>query len=128
LAAAARRGCGFGFVGAGLGGPYRRGFGSVARGDAGPESDVDVLVEFDGRTTFDRYMDLLLALQDWLGGRVDVVQFDLHPALFRRARLILLGLSPSIEPQSGWNSKQNSGPMDWGLGRVRPRLSWPREN
>lgn len=48
-------------------------FGSVARGDAGPESDVDVLVEFDGRTTFDRYMDLVLALQDWLGRRVDVV-------------------------------------------------------
>jgi hypothetical protein len=32
-----------------------------------------VLVEFDGRTTFDRYMDLVLALQDWLGRRVDVV-------------------------------------------------------
>jgi len=30
-------------------------------------------VEFDGRATFDRYMDLVLALQDWLGRRVDVV-------------------------------------------------------
>ena len=48
-------------------------FGSVARGEAGPQSDVDVLVEFDGRATFDRYMDLVLALQDWFGRRVDLV-------------------------------------------------------
>jgi len=48
-------------------------FGSVARDQAGPDSDVDVFVEFDGRATFDRYMDLVLALQDWLGRRVDVV-------------------------------------------------------
>ncbi|MBI5609729.1 MAG: nucleotidyltransferase family protein [Deltaproteobacteria bacterium] len=48
-------------------------FGSVARGDATAASDVDVLVEFDGRATFDRYMGLVLALQSWLGRRVDVV-------------------------------------------------------
>jgi hypothetical protein len=33
-------------------------FGSHARGDAGPESDVDLMVEFDGPATFDGYMDL----------------------------------------------------------------------
>lgn len=48
-------------------------FGSVARGDAHAGSDVDVLVEFEGRATFDRYMGLVLALQAWLGRRVDVV-------------------------------------------------------
>lgn len=48
-------------------------FGSVARGEAREDSDVDVLVEFDGRATFDRYMGLVLELQDWLGRRVDVV-------------------------------------------------------
>ena len=47
--------------------------GSVARGDATAGSDVDVLVEFDGRATFDRYMGLVLDLQAWLGRRVDVV-------------------------------------------------------
>lgn len=48
-------------------------FGSVARGEAGPESDVDILVEFEGRATFDRYMGLKLFLEDLLGRRVDLV-------------------------------------------------------
>ncbi len=48
-------------------------FGSVARGEANAGSDVDVLVEFDGGATFDRYMGLVLDLQAWLGRRVDVV-------------------------------------------------------
>lgn len=48
-------------------------FGSVARGEARPDSDVDVLVAFEGRATFDRYMDLKLWLEDLLGRRVDLV-------------------------------------------------------
>ena len=48
-------------------------FGSVARGEAGPESDVDILVEFEGRATFDRYMGLKFFLEDLLGRRVDLV-------------------------------------------------------
>jgi predicted nucleotidyltransferase len=48
-------------------------FGSVARGEAGPESDLDLLVEFEGRATFDRYMGLKLYLEDLLGCRVDLV-------------------------------------------------------
>jgi predicted nucleotidyltransferase len=38
-------------------------FGSVARNEAGPASDVDLLVEFEGPATFDRFMDL----EEWLG-------------------------------------------------------------
>jgi len=48
-------------------------FGSVARGEAGPDSDVDILVEFEGRATFDRYMGLKFFLEDLLGRRVDLV-------------------------------------------------------
>ena len=49
-------------------------FGSFARGDAGPGSDVDVLVEFaDPFVTFDRYMDLKFYLEDLFGRRVDLV-------------------------------------------------------
>lgn len=48
-------------------------FGSVARDEAGPASDVDVLVEFEPPATFDRYMGLKLYLEDLLGVRVDVV-------------------------------------------------------
>jgi predicted nucleotidyltransferase len=48
-------------------------FGSVARGDSTETSDIDLLVRFDGRATFDRYMDLKLFLEDLLGRRVDLV-------------------------------------------------------
>jgi len=48
-------------------------FGSLAREEARPDSDVDVLVEFDGPTTFDAHMGLLVYLEDLLGRRVDVV-------------------------------------------------------
>ena len=48
-------------------------FGSVVRGEATLESDIDVLVEFDGPVTFDRYMGLKLFLEDLLGAKVDLV-------------------------------------------------------
>jgi uncharacterized protein len=48
-------------------------FGSVARGEAGPESDVDVLVEFVEDPTFDGYMDLKFRLEELFGRRVDLV-------------------------------------------------------
>lgn len=48
-------------------------FGSVARGDAGPQSDVDFLVRFqDGRSLLD-HGGLLMDLQDLLSCEVDVV-------------------------------------------------------
>lgn len=48
-------------------------FGSVARDEAGPESDLDLLLEFDGPATFDLYMGLKLFLEDLLDCRVDLV-------------------------------------------------------
>lgn len=48
-------------------------FGSVAREEASSESDVDLLVEFTGEITFDRYMDLKFYLEDRLGVKVDLV-------------------------------------------------------
>jgi hypothetical protein len=50
-------------------------FGSIARGEERPDSDLDVLVELDQRT-FDRYMDLKLYLQDLLGRSIDLVLAD----------------------------------------------------
>lgn len=38
-------------------------FGSVARGEERPDSDIDILVEFKGRATFDRYMDTKFYLE-----------------------------------------------------------------
>jgi uncharacterized protein len=48
-------------------------FGSVARGDTHPCSDVDILVEFEGRATFDRFMNTKYYLEELLGCRVDLV-------------------------------------------------------
>lgn len=47
-------------------------FGSFARDAAGPASDVDLLVEFDGEATFDRYMGLIEFLEELLGRHVDL--------------------------------------------------------
>ncbi len=48
-------------------------FGSAGRGEAGPESDLDLLVELEpGRSLFD-LGGLLMDLQDLLGCKVDVV-------------------------------------------------------
>lgn len=48
-------------------------FGSFARDEARPDSDVDLLVEFDGPLTFSRYMDAKFYLEDLLGRKVDLV-------------------------------------------------------
>ena len=48
-------------------------FGSVASDRASVDSDLDFLVEFEGETTFDRYMDLKLFLEDLFDVPVDLV-------------------------------------------------------
>jgi uncharacterized protein len=58
-------------------------FGSVARGEARPDSDIDVLVELEaGRSLLD-LGGLLMDLQDLLGREVDVVT---EPGLRDRIR------------------------------------------
>ncbi|MGY4707514.1 nucleotidyltransferase family protein [Candidatus Bipolaricaulota sp. J31] len=47
--------------------------GSVARGEAGPDSDIDILVEFETSPGFDGYMALKFYLEDLLGKKVDLV-------------------------------------------------------
>ncbi len=48
-------------------------FGSAARGQAGPTSDIDLLVEFDPDRSLMDYGRLVMDLQDLLGCTVDVV-------------------------------------------------------
>lgn len=48
-------------------------FGSFARDEANINSDLDLLVEFEGVVTFDNYMDLKFFLEDSLGLSVDLV-------------------------------------------------------
>jgi hypothetical protein len=63
-------------------------FGSVARGDDGPDSDIDILVTFDGPATFDRFMGLKLHLEDTLGRPIDLgtpetLRPEIRPAVER---------------------------------------------
>lgn len=48
-------------------------FGSLARGTARPDSDVDLLVSFDGPATSKRYFGLQFYLEDMLHRPVDLV-------------------------------------------------------
>jgi len=48
-------------------------FGSVVRDEVVDNSDVDVLVVFNKRATFDIFMDLKFYLEDLLGMSVDLV-------------------------------------------------------
>jgi uncharacterized protein len=50
-------------------------FGSVARGDAGPESDIDILIDLDPGVRFDvfSYVGLKIYIEELFPERVDVV-------------------------------------------------------
>lgn len=65
-------------------------FGSLARGLDQSDSDVDVLVAFDGPATSDRYFGVQFLLEDRLGRPVDLVterslRPDLRPYVERDA-------------------------------------------
>ena len=48
-------------------------FGSVARGEAGPTSDIDILVKFTSPVTFAAYLKLDDSLRLELGREVDLI-------------------------------------------------------
>ena len=69
-------------------------FGSVARDEAGPNSDVDVLVTFDGRTRFRAFMGLQFELDAILGAEVDLVTLKaIKPVLQPHIKRDLLDVS-----------------------------------
>ncbi len=49
-------------------------FGSMVRGEAREESDVDVLVEFEStKKSFDNFMELSFFLEELFGKKVDLI-------------------------------------------------------
>lgn len=65
-------------------------FGSVVRGTAHADSDIDVLVAFDGPATSQRYFGVQFYLEDLLGRPVDLVtqkalRAELRPYVEREA-------------------------------------------
>ena len=66
-------------------------FGSTARDAARADSDVDILVSFDGPATSDRYFGVQFYLEDLLGRSVDLVtdkalRSELRPYIEREAQ------------------------------------------
>ncbi len=65
-------------------------FGSMRRGAATRESDIDVLVAFDGPATSERYFGVQFYLEDLFGRPVDLVtekalRPELRPSIEREA-------------------------------------------
>ena len=65
-------------------------FGSVARDNAGDNSDIDILVRFDSPATSRRYFGVQFFLEDGLGRSVDLVtekalRPELRPYIEREA-------------------------------------------
>jgi predicted nucleotidyltransferase len=65
-------------------------FGSTARNSASAESDIDILVAFDGPATSQRYFGVQFYLEDMLGRPVDLVtdkalRTELRPHIEREA-------------------------------------------
>ena len=58
-------------------------FGSVARGEAGPDSDVDLLVDLRSDLDLFDFIDVKLFLEDVLGCKVDLVEPDALKARVR---------------------------------------------
>lgn len=66
-------------------------FGSTARDSARDDSDIDVLVAFDGPATSERYFGVQFYLEDLLGRPVDLVtekalRPELRPHIEREAQ------------------------------------------
>ncbi len=60
-------------------------FGSVARGEAGPDSDVDLIVDFFKKPDLFAFSGLRLDIIDMLGRKVDLLTEDsIHPYLKRK--------------------------------------------
>ncbi len=65
-------------------------FGSIARDEARPDSDVDIVVSFDGPATSRRYFGVQFYLEDAIGRPVDLVtekamRVELRPFIEREA-------------------------------------------
>ena len=57
-------------------------FGSVVRGEAGSDSDLDILVHFSENTSLIDHIALMQDLETMLGVKVDVVEDEaLHPLI-----------------------------------------------
>jgi|GEM_PF-606679 len=98
-------------------------FGSVARGEAKPDSDIDLLVDLEpGRSALD-LSELILDLEEALGRRVDVVELRRESGIAERIKresvalwsetetgvtsITYSTLSISFTPELAWGAKSS---------------------
>jgi hypothetical protein len=92
-------------------------FGSFARGEETPESDVDVLVEFDRTQPIGlfRYAQMHLDMEDMLGRKVDLVEDGmLRPAAAltaERDKRMIYERAITTEAIYVWDTYQNDLPV-----------------
>ena len=67
-------------------------FGSVARGEATKNSDVDMLVQLGSPMGLVRYIQFTDALKKALAREVDVISPDMHPLLRKRVQKDLVSI------------------------------------
>jgi predicted nucleotidyltransferase len=71
-------------------------FGSFAKGNASPQSDVDILVEFDpGKKTYDNFIDTCFLLDELFGRKVELVTAEslspyIKPYVIKEVEYVLL--------------------------------------
>jgi len=58
-------------------------FGSVARGDTHPESDIDILAQLTDKTSLFKMVELKLDLEEALGRKVDLVEYKTIKPMLR---------------------------------------------
>jgi len=76
-------------------------FGSVARGEARPDSDLDLLVDFEPGASLLDHVSLFQDLEELLGVRVDVVTRSALKPSDDRIRAEALDLSSGVDDRMG---------------------------
>ena len=59
-------------------------FGSVARGEARPDSDIDILVEIEEDISLLDFVGIKIELEEVLGRKVDLVEYSTIKPLLRK--------------------------------------------
>jgi len=101
-------------------------FGSVLRGDARPQSDVDLLVQFaPGAKSFDRFLALSELLETQLGRPVELVTLEalspfIGPRILADAQDVLRATAPSCGAWRSSAKPQRRAPRTFG----RPIPQW----